>query len=161
MVLSMQELDSRLSASLGRGLGKADQCSSSAFLLAHFTTWGPAQLHSCTLRRDHSDDGTYGSTPQVCANMGMLPECSVGTPPAAPAYLPVLLDGRVLGYVSAANAHGLVARLREVKAANLAQMEQGMVPPGLLPAEGPEVQVRRWACQPCVGTGCPRSCCMS
>ena len=56
----------------------------------------------------------------LLAGMGMA-RASAAAPPRPPLWLPVSLDGRVLGHVRAARAAAVVAELRAIKAHNLAR----------------------------------------
>lgn len=60
---------------------------------------------------------------RLLVRLGVEP-ASLQPPPAAPATLPVLLDGRLVGRVATAVAPRLEAALRRIKAAQLA-LEQG------------------------------------
>ena len=55
----------------------------------------------------------------VLVRLGVI-QMSVLTPPTAPDYLPVLLDGRVMGHVKADTAPAVVVELRSIKAHNFA-----------------------------------------
>ncbi|GLC33155.1 hypothetical protein PLESTB_000364600 [Pleodorina starrii] len=66
---------------------------------------------------------------QVLAGLGMLPSAPALTPPPPPDYLPIMLDGRLVGHVrSGATAGALVARLREIKSLALQALETNTDP---------------------------------
>eukprot|EP00798_Chlamydomonas_sp_ICE-L_P010691 gene10691-12383_t len=56
---------------------------------------------------------------QVLANLGMVPSAPALTPPPAPLYLTVTLDGRVVGWITSKKAWAMVERLHDIKAAVL------------------------------------------
>eukprot|EP00873_Tetraselmis_striata_P041965 jgi/Tetstr1/462229/TSEL_000628.t1 len=88
-------------------------------LLNHFT-------HCCRIVTHSPPDAEELAVAlvRVLSALGMLPVAPGLVPPAMPRYLPVMLDGRVVGYVAGgAMAERLVARLRDIKAATLAQLE--------------------------------------
>lgn len=64
---------------------------------------------------------------QVLAELGMTPSAPALAMPPPPAYLTVMLDGRVVGAVAAALAGPLVARLRDIKAAVLSAEDPAIV----------------------------------
>ncbi len=65
----------------------------------------------------------------VLASMGMISSAPATTPPPPPAYLPVMLDGKVVGTIRAAAVSAAVERLRAIKAAVL-EIQMGQAPPG-------------------------------
>ncbi|KXZ56278.1 hypothetical protein GPECTOR_1g243 [Gonium pectorale] len=84
-------------------------------LLNHFAA-------SCSIVTRGSDnpDRTQLAIMTVLSGLGLVPAAPVLSPPPPPEYLPVMLDGRVAGHVrSGPPAAGLVARLRQIKAAVL------------------------------------------
>jgi type IV secretory pathway TrbF-like protein len=60
---------------------------------------------------------------QVLAGLGMTPIAPAMTPPRPPTYLTVMLDGKLIGHVRSLSAPALVSRLRDIKAAKLAEEE--------------------------------------
>lgn len=60
---------------------------------------------------------------QVLAGLGMTPIAPAMTPPQPPTYITVMLDGKLVGHVRSINAPALVTRLRDIKAAKLAEEE--------------------------------------
>ena len=60
---------------------------------------------------------TEASILQVLASLGMTPISPALTPPPPPAYLPVMLDGKVVGHIRSSSAATIVSRLRAIKAA--------------------------------------------
>ena len=64
---------------------------------------------------------------QVLGELGMSPAAPSLVMPAPPDYLPVMLDGRVVGAMPAGLATAAVARLRAIKAARL--LEEDRMPP--------------------------------
>jgi hypothetical protein len=64
---------------------------------------------------------------QVLAGLGMTPIAPAMTPPRPPTYLPVMLDGKLIGHVRSLSAPALVSRLRDIKAAKLAEEESSPV----------------------------------
>ena len=60
---------------------------------------------------------------QVLAGLGMTPIAPAMTPPRPPTYIAVMLDGKLVGHVRSLQAPALVARLRDIKAAKLAEEE--------------------------------------
>lgn len=63
------------------------------------------------------------------ASLGVLPAATALTPPPIPDYLPVALDGKVVGFIKAALAPAVVRRLRQIKAAALAEEDDAPAPP--------------------------------
>jgi RNA polymerase I, Rpa2 specific domain len=61
---------------------------------------------------------------QVLSELGVVSTVPATSPPPWPSYLPVMLDGCVLGYVKATLAAPLVHRLRQINAARLAAQER-------------------------------------
>ena len=53
----------------------------------------------------------------------MTPIAPAMTPPRPPTYITVMLDGKLVGHVRSLNAPALVSRLRNIKAAKLAEEE--------------------------------------
>lgn len=53
----------------------------------------------------------------------MTPIAPAMTPPRPPTYIAVMLDGKLVGHVRSLQAPALVARLRDIKAAKLAEEE--------------------------------------
>ena len=53
----------------------------------------------------------------------MTPIAPAMTPPRPPTYITVMLDGKLVGHVRSLHAPALVARLRDIKAAKLAEEE--------------------------------------
>ncbi len=64
---------------------------------------------------------------QVLAGLGMTPIAPAMTPPRPPTYLTVMLDGKLIGHVRTLSAPALVSRLRDIKAAKLAEEESSPV----------------------------------
>lgn len=62
---------------------------------------------------------------QVLCDLGMTPTQVLLHLPLAPKYLPVMLDGLVLGYLPSITIPAVVTRLRNIKAAKLAEEETG------------------------------------
>lgn len=60
---------------------------------------------------------------QVLAGLGMTPIAPAMTPPRPPTYITVMLDGKLVGHVRSLQAPVLVSRLRDIKAAKLAEEE--------------------------------------
>lgn len=60
---------------------------------------------------------------QVLAGLGMTPIAPAMTPPRPPTYIAIMLDGKLVGHVRSLQAPALVARLRDIKAAKLAEEE--------------------------------------
>ena len=50
------------------------------------------------------------AVPQILASLGMVPSAPAMTPPPPPAYLPVMLDGKIVGSIRATAATALVER---------------------------------------------------
>ena len=57
----------------------------------------------------------------------MTPIAPAMTPPRPPTYLTVMLDGKLIGHVRSLSAPALVSRLRDIKAAKLAEEESSPV----------------------------------
>ena len=53
----------------------------------------------------------------------MTPIAPAMTPPRPPTYITVMLDGKLIGHVRSLTAPALVSRLRDIKAAKLAEEE--------------------------------------
>lgn len=88
-------------------------------LLNHFTHCCRIVTHSPAEPEEMS-----AAILRVLSRLGMIPAAPGLVPPAMPRYLPIMLDGRVVGAVAGgAVAERMVARLRAVKAATLAQIE--------------------------------------
>ena len=62
-------------------------------------------------------------TLQVLAGLGMTPIAPAMTPPRPPTYITVMLDGKLVGHVRSLQAPAMVSRLRDIKAAKLAEEE--------------------------------------
>ena len=60
---------------------------------------------------------------QVLAGLGMTPIAPAMTPPRPPTYITVMLDGKLVGHVRSLQAPAMVSRLRDIKAAKLAEEE--------------------------------------
>lgn len=58
---------------------------------------------------------------QVLQDIGMTPTAALMRIPLPPKYLPVMLDGVVLGYLPSVTIPAVVTRLRDIKAARLAE----------------------------------------
>ena len=65
------------------------------------------------------------SSAQVLHDLGMTPTQALMRIPLPPKYLPVMLDGVVLGYLPSVTIPAVVTRLRNIKAAKLAEEETG------------------------------------
>lgn len=63
----------------------------------------------------------------MLAGLGMTPIAPAMTPPRPPTYLTVMLDGKLIGHVRSLSAPALVSRLRDIKAAKLAEEESSPV----------------------------------
>lgn len=70
----------------------------------------------------HSD---HACLSQVLHDLGMTPTQALMRIPLPPKYLPVMLDGVVLGYLPSVTIPAVVTRLRNIKAAKLAEEETG------------------------------------
>lgn len=53
----------------------------------------------------------------------MIPIAPAMTPPRPPTYITVMLDGKLVGHVRSLQAPAMVSRLRDIKAAKLAEEE--------------------------------------
>lgn len=53
----------------------------------------------------------------------MTPIAPAMTPPRPPTYITVMLDGKLVGHVRSLQAPAMVSRLRDIKAAKLAEEE--------------------------------------
>ncbi|GAX83529.1 hypothetical protein CEUSTIGMA_g10954.t1 [Chlamydomonas eustigma] len=84
-------------------------------LLNHFTAACKIVTHG-----PDSPDETEAAMMQVLSSLGMIPSAPAMVPPAPPAYIPVLLDGKVVGCIRSSAAALMVSRLRAIKAAVLA-----------------------------------------
>ena len=71
----------------------------------------------------HRGNIQVGAFLQVLAGLGMTPMAPAMTPPRPPTYITVMLDGKLVGHVRSLTAPALVSRLRDIKAAKLAEEE--------------------------------------
>ena len=65
---------------------------------------------------------------QLLATGGLTPASPAAAAPRLPDHVPVTLDGAVLGYIAAARAPALAAKLRTSKAQALADTARGVPP---------------------------------
>jgi len=106
-------------------------------LLTHLTA-----LCEVDCRGPQDPEATQAAIIKVLVSLGMLPAVPSLSMPPMPVYVPVMLDGRVVGALATASAHQTVRRLREIKA-GVRAVEEGaahgvalsptelQVPPGL------------------------------
>ncbi|KAL0055264.1 hypothetical protein WJX82_009622 [Trebouxia sp. C0006] len=102
-------------------------------LLNHFSA-----MCRLVTKRPESLEDTETAICMVLAGLGMTPIAPAMTPPRPPTYLTVMLDGKLIGHVRSLSAPALVSRLRDIKAAKLAEEESSPVGATTIMLDGAE-----------------------
>ncbi|CAL5224064.1 g6689 [Coccomyxa viridis] len=103
-------------------------------LLNHFTA-----MCQVVARPPESPEEVQHAIAIVATGAGMVPSMPAVVPPALPAYVPVFMDGRLIGHIQSGHAGKMTNHFRHLKAARLAACSRS--PPDDQYLKGPEMLV--------------------